>query len=136
LGSTVCTVSGLTNGTSYSIVVQAINVAGTGPASSPVSATPRTVPSAPQNLTAVPHRSKGVNLTWAAPASNGGAVVTNYRIYRGTVSGSLTELTLLGNVTSYRDAGTTKGVLYYYVVRAVNAAGDGPASSEASAIAK
>jgi len=135
-GTTACTVTGLTNGTSYSFTVTATNAIGTGPASNALSATPATVPGAPQSLTATPHRTKGVVLAWSAPLTNGGSAVTGYRIYRGTVSGTWTLLASVGNVTVYRDAATKKGVRYYYVVRALNAVGQSSPSNEATAIAK
>jgi hypothetical protein len=94
------------------------------------------VPSAPQNLTGAPARGKGVQLSWSAPASNGGSPITGYNIYRSTVSGGETLLTSVGNVTSFKDTSTTRGQTYYYIVKAVNAAGEGPASNEASAVAK
>ena len=135
-GATTCTVTGLTNGTTYSFNVTATNAIGTGPASNTLTATPATVPGAPQGLAASPHRAKGVNVTWSAPLNDGGSTITGYRIYRGTSSGSWTLLTTVGNVTTYRDAATKKGALYYYVLRAVNAIGEGAASNEASAIAR
>ncbi len=136
-GTLSCTVNGLTNGTSYTFTVTATNAAGTGPASNSLSATPRTVPGAPQSLTATPHKTRGVNLAWAAPASNGGASITSYRIYRRTSGGSYALLaTVSGTTFSYRDAATSHGTQYFYVVRAVNAAGEGPSSAEAGAIAK
>jgi len=95
-----------------------------------------TVPSAPRNLTAAPARGKGVQLSWSPPSSNGGSPITGYNIYRGTVSGGETLLTSVGNVTSFKDASTTRGQTYYYLVKAVNAIGEGPASNEANAIAK
>jgi len=39
-------------------------------------------------------------------------------------------------VTSFKDTSTTRGQTYFYRVTAVNAVGEGPASSEASAVAK
>jgi hypothetical protein len=136
-GATTCTIVGLTNGTSYSFSVRATNAAGTGPASNTLNATPRTVPGAPQNLTAAPHRSRGVNLAWAAPLSNGGATITNYRIYRRTSTGALALIaTVGGSARTYRDASTTRGGQYFYVLRAVNVAGESPSSNEASAIAR
>jgi subtilisin len=136
-GTTTCTVTGLTNGTSYSFTVRATNVAGTGSPSNALAATPRTVPGAPRNLTAAPHKAKGVNLGWAAPLTNGGAAITGYRIYRRTAAGSLVQVASVGPSTlSYRDAATTKGTQYFYVVRATNAAGEGASSNEAGAIAK
>ena len=95
-----------------------------------------TVPSAPQNLAAVPARGKGVQLTWSPPASNGGSPITGYNVYRGTAAGGETLLTSVGNVTSFKDTSTTRGQTYYYIVKAVNAVGESPASNEASAVAK
>jgi hypothetical protein len=37
---------------------------------------------------------------------------------------------------TYRDASTVRNRRYYYVIRAVNAAGAGPASAEVTAIAR
>src|SRR5206468_1195766 len=91
-GGTTCTISSLTNGTSYSFTVSATNAAGTGSPSNALAATPRTVPGAPQNLTAAPHKTKGVNLAWTAPSTNGGAAITGYKIYRRTSGGSLVQI--------------------------------------------
>ncbi len=129
----------VTNGTTYFYKVSAVNAVGEGAQSNEASATPSagaTVPSAPQNLTAAPARGKGVQLNWSPPASNGGSPITAYNIYRGTASGGETLLTSVGNVTSFKDTTTSRGQLYYYVVKAVNAVGEGPASNEASAVAK
>jgi fibronectin type 3 domain-containing protein len=133
---TTCTVSGLTNGVTYSFSVTATNAVGTGPASNSLTATPATVPTAPRSVTAAPDRTKGVDLAWLVPLSNGGSTITGYRIYRGTSSGVYTSVTTVGNVTSYRDASTKKGVRYYYVIRAINALGEGAASAEVNAIAR
>jgi hypothetical protein len=85
----------------------------------------------------VPHKTKGVNLAWTAPSTNGGSAITNYRIYRRTAGGSYVLIaTVSGSTLSYRDAATTHNTQYFYIVRAVNAAGEGPASIEAGAIAK
>jgi hypothetical protein len=135
-GATSCTVTGLTNGTTYSFTVTATNAVGTGPASNSLSATPATAPGAPTGLTAIPNKTKGVDLAWTAPVSNGGAAITSYRVYRGTASGSWTLIATLGNVTSYRDASTKKGVRYYYVIRAWNGVAESASSNEANAVAK
>ncbi|TLZ60410.1 MAG: hypothetical protein E6K13_08345 [Methanobacteriota archaeon] len=74
-----------------------------------------------------------VDLTWYQPASDGRSPVTNYRIYRGTSSGSLTLLSEIGTTLSYADTGRTNGITYYYAVSAVNAAGEGARSGEVSA---
>jgi hypothetical protein len=129
----------ITNGTTYFYRVSAQNVVGEGAQSNEVSATPQAgagLPSAPQNLTAAPAKGKGVQLTWSPPVSNGGSPITGYNIYRGTASGGETFLTSVGNVTSFKDTSTVRRQTYYYIVTAVNAVGEGPASNEASAVAK
>src|SRR5437660_955282 len=93
---------------------------------------PPTPPSAPTNLVATAGNAQ-VGLTWQAPASNGGSPITNYRIYRGTSSNGETLLATIGNVLTYTDTAVTNGVTYYYQVSAVNGAGEGPRSNEASA---
>ena len=120
------------NGQSYSYSVSAVNAVGEGQRSNALSATPRTVPGAPQ-LTSAKGVSSGIALAWSAPASNGGAAVTAYKIYRGTASGGETLLTSVGNVTAYTDTTAANGKTYYYRVSAVNAAGEGPRSNELSA---
>src|SRR5439155_734149 len=96
------------------------------------SATPTTVPSAPQNLQATAGTGK-VILTWQAPSSNGGSAITGYKIYRSTSSGTETGYVSLGNVTSYTNTGLTNGITCFYRVRAVNSVGISPLSNEASA---
>jgi fibronectin type 3 domain-containing protein len=120
--------TGLTNGQTYYYKVSAVNAVGDGLQSNELYATPSTVPSAPQNL----HASSGdafVNLTWTAPSNDGGASVTNYKIYRGTTSGGETYLITIGNVLTYNDTGLTNGQTYWYSVSAVNHAGEGPTTS-------
>ncbi|HEX5823475.1 MAG TPA: fibronectin type III domain-containing protein, partial [Candidatus Limnocylindrales bacterium] len=135
-GTLGCTISGLTNGTSYTFTVRATNAVGTGPASASASATPATVPGVPRNVTAKSNATRGVNLTWVAPVSNGGAAITGYRIYRSTSPGTETFLVAVGNVLSYVDTANSRGVRYYYKITAVNVRGEGPLSSEANARAK
>src|SRR5947208_159851 len=93
---------------------------------------PPTPPSAPQNLAATGGNAQ-VTLTWQAPASDGGSPITNYKIYRGLAPTTETLLTTVGNVLTYTDTAVTNGVTYYYQVSAVNGAGEGPRSNEASA---
>ena len=132
----------VTNGTTYYYRVSAVNGVGEGALSNEVAAKPQapSAPSAPQSLTASTvkggNNAKGVKLAWQAPASTGTSAVTNYRIYRGTSSGTETLLTTVGNVLSYTDTATTSNVRYYYKVSAVNSVGESALSNEASAAAK
>jgi fibronectin type 3 domain-containing protein len=93
---------------------------------------PATAPDAPQGLTATASPGK-VTLSWSPPASDGGAPVTSYRIYRATSAGAETPLTLVGNVTTYQDTAVANGTTYFYKVTAINSEGEGAKSGEASA---
>jgi titin len=123
---------GLQNGQRYYYVVSAVNEIGEGPVSNEVNAIPATVPSAPRNLRAIAGDGV-VTIQWSGPQSDGGSPVTNYRIYRGTVSGNLAFVTMIGPLDTYADQGRMNDQTYYYQVSAVNRAGEGPRSSEASA---
>jgi fibronectin type 3 domain-containing protein len=136
VAGTSYTNTGLTNGTTYYFKVSAVNAVGESSLSTEASATPATVPSPPLSLTATQAKGKGVVLSWAAPTSSGGLAITGYRIYRSTAAGSEVFFVSVGNVLTYKDTATTKGVRYYYTVTAVNALGESPRSSEASAVAK
>jgi len=126
---------GVTNGVTYYYQVAALNGVGEGPRSAEVAATPAaggTVPSAPRSLTATGGDGT-ILLSWSAPASSGGSAITNYWVYRGTASGSLSLDATLGNVLTYTDTTVTNGVTYYYQMTAVNSIGEGPRSEEVSA---
>ena len=128
-----CTIVGLANGTTYAVTVHATNSVGSGPESNARSATPGTVPSAPRNVSAKA-AGAGITVKWAAPTSNGGFAITAYRVYRGTssASGSLIA-TVSAGATSFVDTAAPRKVKSYYWVAAVNALGEGPRSSVASA---
>ena len=129
--------------TSYSILVStsAKDLAGNS-LTSPHSSTFRTelqpvvilVPSAPLSLVAT-GGTKSVSLSWQEPSSNGGAAISGYKVYRATSPGGQgpTPIATLGNVTSYQSIGLADGTTYYYKVSAINSAGEGARSSEASA---
>ena len=117
------TVTGLTNGQPYAFAVRAVNAAGTGPAAA-VTASPVTTPGAPQHLSAVPGDAQ-VTLTWDAPTSDGGSAILRYEVAVDD-SGTWIDagLDLEETVT-----GLTNGQPYAFAVRAVNAAGTGPAAA-------
>jgi hypothetical protein len=92
----------------------------------------RTVAGAPTSLTATGRNGK-VSLTWTTPASNGGAAITGYNLYRDIAPNAAVLIGNLGVVTSYDDGAITGGTLYYYRVTAVNAIGESTYSNESSA---
>lgn len=74
-----------------------------------------------------------VSLSWSPSTS----AVTGYNVYRGTQSGGpYTQInTSLQPGTSYSDAGVQSGLVYFYVVTAVDASSQESAySNEATAV--
>jgi len=125
--------SSVTNGLTYYYWVSAESIAGEGAATGPVTAIPGTVPGTPINLVASPGNGE-VNLTWSAPSSNGGFLITEYRIYRST-SASLPDTPIgTSTTTNYRDEGLSNGVTYYYWVSAVNSKGEGQVGDMVTAV--
>lgn len=92
---TTYTDTGLTNGTGYSYTVAAVDAAGNLSAqTSAVTATPTagtTAPGAPTGLTATPGSAQ-VALSWTAPASNGGAAITDYLVEYQPAGGGIHDL--------------------------------------------
>ena len=102
-----------------------------------VSPPPVDPPSAPAHLTASAS-SGAVDLSWSAPTSEGGSPITGYDVYEGTTSGGesstpVNPAPLAASATSSTVSGLTNGTTYYFMVKAINAAGSSPASNQASA---
>jgi hypothetical protein len=127
---TTYTDTGLTDGTKYFYVVSALNSAGESANSTVANATPSapaTAPPTPTNLQATGGNTQ-VSLTWTA--SNG---ATGYDVERSTTGGGPYTQIGTASINSYTDTGLTDGTTYYYVVTAVNAAGQSSDSNQASA---
>ncbi|WP_420113751.1 fibronectin type III domain-containing protein, partial [Pseudactinotalea sp.] len=127
------TVTGLTNGTAYSFRVRALNAVGEGEWAS-LTATPRTVSSAPRSVTVSPSAST-LTVRWSAPSSTGGTARTYYRVQYSTDSVTWTSAssTVNPSATSYTISGLKNGTTYRVRVLARNAAGDGAWSTVVSA---
>ena len=120
--------TGLTNGTTYYYVVSAVNAAGESANTSQVSATPQlAIPPAPTNLTAAAGNGQ-VGLSWS-----GSSGATSYNVKRSTTNGGPYTTIASPATASYTDTGLTNGTTYYYVVSAVNGAGESANSSQVSA---
>ncbi|HEV2193176.1 MAG TPA: fibronectin type III domain-containing protein [Nitrosopumilaceae archaeon] len=131
--------TGLVASTAYTYRVSAINSVGTGSPSNTASATtPSTaiVPQPPTGLTATAVSSSQINLSWTAPANNGGSAITGYKIERSADSGSTWSAIVSNTVstsTTYSNTGLTANVTYPYRVSAINSVGIGNSSNTASA---
>jgi hypothetical protein len=99
---------------------------------------PPTVPGAPVIRTATAGNASAT-VTFTPPSSDGGSPVTGYDVYKGTTrkgEGATPVNPRPLTATSYTITGLRNGVTYYFVVKAINAAGASPASNEASATPK
>lgn len=124
--STSYTDSGLQAGTVYSYEVQATNANGSSAPTARVSAI--TLPSAPANLSAQAGDGQ-VKLAWPGVSGASGYEVD----VSTTAGGPYGSGTPAGARTTLIVNNLTNGTKYYFVVRARDAAGFGPASSQASA---
>lgn len=117
------------NGTTFYYVVSAVNAVGESANSAQASAKPAGLqaPAAPVTLTASAGNAQVV-LNWA-PSTG----ATSYNVKHATVSGG--PYVTVGTVTgvTYTELNLTNGTTYYYVVSAVNAAGESANSVQASA---
>ena len=89
--------------------------------------TPATVPAAPSALTAAAANA-AVTLSWAAPASDGGAPIINYMVEYDTdmnFSSSPTTVSTATAATSHTVSTLTNATPYYFRVAAVNSVGTG-----------
>src|SRR5207253_1954506 len=105
--ATLLTLTGLTNGTTYTFTVSASNASGTGapsPASGPV--TPAGPPAAPAGVSAVPGNASA-SISWTAPA-NGGSAINGYTVtpfiganpQTGTTVGAAAVSATVGGLTN------------------------------------
>ncbi len=120
----------LTNGTAYYYVVTAVSATGESANSNQASATPTaaaTAPVPPLNLTATGGNQQ-VSLAWTASAG-----ATSYNVKRAPSNGGPYTTVASPAGTSYTDTTVTNGTPYYYVVTAVNAAGQSGNSNQATA---
>ncbi len=124
------TVTGLTNGTSYTFTVTATNSVGTGPASAPsnsVTPSAAVTPPSPPTLTGATASDTSATLSFTAPTSTGGSPITGYT---GTCTAAgKTPGTGTGTSSPVLVSGLASGTTYSCTLTATNSAGTSAASN-------
>jgi predicted RNA-binding protein with TRAM domain len=134
--------SGLVNGTSYSVRLRAVNAVGSGAASTTIVGTPRTTPSAPtRNADTIVGVDGALDVVFTAPISDGGSAIIDYEFspdagvsWRLRTTGFTASPLRITTLSSDGITPLTGGATYPVEIRAVNAAGPGLASAVASGI--
>ena len=90
------------------------------------------VPGAPTGLLATASGPTRIDLSWSAPANNGGAGITGYRIEVSTDGSAWSDLVANSTGTTYSHTGLTAGSTRHYRVSAINSVGLGPVSNIAT----
>lgn len=123
-------ISGLTNGTVYTVLLEAVNAAGDSLASSASSSvTPYTNPDAPTSLIASASNAQ-ISVAFTSSSSNGSEIIDYlYSIDAGATFTSLAQTSNPLIIT-----GLTNGNLYTVYLEAVNAAGASDSSSASNSV--
>lgn len=88
-----------------------------------------TIPGVPRTLLVTGTAAGELELTWLVPLSNGGSVLTNYKIYASTTSTPILIATVGTTVLTYHHITSRTGDKLYFKVAAVNAEGEGASVS-------
>jgi hypothetical protein len=132
-------ITGLVNGTDYTVTVTAVNASGDGAPSAPsVSVSPRPPLRAPFSPTigTASLITGGANVTWTPPTSNGGSALTGYvvTLFDSGTGAQVSSRSVAATVTNAQFTGLTNGRSYQFDVRAVNAQGTGDPSDRSNSV--
>jgi hypothetical protein len=132
--TTTFTDASVTNGGTYFYVVSALNSAGESADSTPASTKPAAptqpqsqIPPVPTSLIATAGNAQ-ISLTWAISSG-----ATSYHVKRGTTTGGPYTQVSAPTTNAYTDTSLTNGTKYFYVVSALDSAGESANSTEANA---
>ncbi len=135
LSDTSLLISGLTNDTQYYFSIRAtayfpeIDLFKEAD-SAILTATPSTIPAAPSSLSTTTISISQIDLSWTDNSYG----EQGFNIERKEPGEDYSQIATVGeNVTTYSDTGLNEATIYYYRVRAYNAAGNSDFSNEASA---
>ena len=135
--ATTGTVTGLTNGTAYTLDVVATNAGGnSAPSARSAAVTPATTPGAPTIGPPTPGDSSAT-VTWSAPVDNGGSAVTGYsvQLVNGSTGATIgAPRTAAAGATSLLWTGLLNGSSYFWTVAAYNAVGTGGSSAPSATV--
>ncbi|MHB8467033.1 MAG: fibronectin type III domain-containing protein [Acidimicrobiales bacterium] len=131
---TTATVSGLSNGVTYTFTVTATNSLGNSAPSQPSNAVtptgpPAGAPSAPTNVQATAGNAQAT-VSWSPPSSSGGSSITSYTVQPSTGS----PVTVCGTCTTATVSGLSNGVTYTFTVLATNSTGNSAPSQPSNAV--
>jgi subtilisin family serine protease len=129
-------ISGLVNGTTYSVSIRAVSAAGDGAASTPVIATLASAPSAPTIGIATANAGRTATVTWTL-GSNGGSAITSH-VVTAYLNGSATAVRTVtvngATSTSATVTSLTIGGSYTFKVQARNAYGNSALSANSNSV--
>ncbi len=130
--SSPVTVTGLTDGVTYTVTVDATNANGTSVQSDPGTAIPAvTVPDAPTIGTAFAGNTQA-SIPFTAPSNNGGSVITSYTAT--STPGSFTGILSQAGSGTIVVTGLTNGTSYTFTVHATSAIGNSAESSASNSV--
>lgn len=120
------TITGLSNEVTYNVSIRAVNANGFGASSLSLSATPSSVPSAPNIFEIIPSN-QTLDVQFNAPSYNGGSPITNYEF---SINGgaTFTPLDPADSTSPVSISGLINGVNYAVSIRAFNDFSVGAAS--------
>jgi hypothetical protein len=126
------TVTGLTNGTSYTVQLRAVNADGPSAAGTADPATPVGVAGAPTILGQVTGNGS-IQLSFGAPADNGGSAITYYQVSTDGGQNWNYALPYQDSPLTVNVSGLANGTAYQLQLRALNDQGNGAVATASSA---
>ena len=131
--ATSATITGLTNGSTYEVQVQATNATGDSAWSASTLQKLANKPDAPDAPT-LASKDQSLAVSWTAPADNGSAIIDYDVRYSSDSGANWTEwqASTTSTTASTTITGLTNGTTYAVQVRAANGNGEGPWSASAT----